>query len=107
MDFQRPSNIPSHADRCLSKGFSFQIAQRAVQLQPPVPLSWANSLLDSLDDLIASKMVALIEHGAPRDFRDVYAVCHARLMTPKCCWELWRQRQTLAGSDADVARGQR
>ena len=183
MDFQRPNNIPSHADRCLQaiadaglgekislggafgllhyldyrstydvdawwvpaataqerqqvigaiagalaplgevrtrawgdvvsiellegrrKVFSFQIAQRAAQLQPSAPLPWANSLLDSLDDLIASKMVALVERGAPRDFRDVHAVCHAGLMTPEQCWELWRQRQTLAGSDADRAR---
>jgi hypothetical protein len=183
MDFQRPNNIPSHADRCLQaiadaglgekislggafgllhyldyrstydvdawwvpaataqerqqvigaiagalaplgevrtrawgdvvsiellegrrKVFSFQIAQRAAQLQPSAPLPWANSLLDSLDDLIASKMVALVERGAPRDFRDVHAVCRAGLMTPERCWELWRQRQTLAGSDADMAR---
>lgn len=86
------------------KVFSFQIAQRAVQLRPPVPLPWANALLDSLDDLIASKMVALVERGAPRDFRDVYAICHAGVATPKRCWELWRQRQALAGTDTDTAR---
>lgn len=86
------------------KVFSFQIAERSAQLQPSAPLPWANSLLDSLDDLIASKMVALVERGAPRDFRDVFAVCHADLVTPQRCWELWRQRQTLAGSDADMAR---
>jgi hypothetical protein len=86
------------------KAFSFQIAQRSAQLRPSAPLPWAKSLLDSFDDLIASKMVALVERGAPRDFRDVHAVCHAGLMTPEQCWELWRQRQTLAGSDADRAR---
>ena len=86
------------------KTFSFQIAQRSAQLQPSEPLPWANSLLDSLDDLIASKMVALIERGAPRDFRDIHAVCRAGLVTPTRCWELWRRRQTLAGSDADMER---
>ncbi len=50
------------------KVFSFQIAHRSAQLQPSVPLPWANSLLDSFDDLVARKMVALIERGAPRTF---------------------------------------
>ena len=86
------------------KTFSFQIAQRSAQLRPSAPLNWANSLLDSFDDLIASKMVALVERGAPRDFRDVHAVCHAGLTTAEQCWELWRQRQTLAGSDTDWPR---
>lgn len=86
------------------KVFSFQIAERSAQLLPSEPLPWANSLLDSLDDLIASKMVALVERGAPRDFRDIHAVCHAELVTPTRCWELWRQRQTLAGSDAGMER---
>ncbi len=86
------------------KVFSFQIAQRSAQLQPSTPLPWADSLLDSLDDLIASKMVALVERGAPRDFRDIYAVCQAGLVTVEQCWELWRRRQTLAHSDADRER---
>lgn len=86
------------------KVFSFQIAERSAQLRPSAPLPWANSLLDSLDDLVASKMVALVERGAPRDFRDIRAVCRAGLVTPTRCWELWRQRQTLASSDAGVER---
>jgi hypothetical protein len=49
-------------------------------------------------------MVALVERGAPRDFRDVYALCQAGLTTPLQCWQLWRQRQLLAGSDADADR---
>jgi hypothetical protein len=86
------------------KVFSFQIARRSAQLQPSLLLPWANSLLDSFDDLVASKMVALVERGAPRDFRDVYAICHAGLVTPGQCWALWRRRQALAGSDTDAAR---
>lgn len=87
-----------------NKVFSFQIAHRSAQLQPSTPLPWANSLLDSFDDLIASKMVALVERGAPRDFRDIYATCRAGLTTPSQCWALWRQRQMLSGSDTDATR---
>ncbi len=52
--------------------FSFQIARRSAQLQPSSPTPWVDVLFDSLPDLVASKMVALVERGAPRDFRDIY-----------------------------------
>lgn len=84
--------------------FSFQIASRSAQLEPPSLAPWADVLLDSFADLVASKMVALVERGAPRDFRDIYALCQANLTTPGECWELWRQRQQLAGSDTDRTR---
>ncbi len=84
--------------------FSFQVADRSAQLEPPAPASWVDILLDSLADLIASKMVALVERGAPRDFRDVHAVCHAGATTPRECWDLWRRRQIAAGSDTDAHR---
>ena len=84
--------------------FSFQVAHRSAQLEPPAPAPWTNVLLDSFPDLLASKMVALVERGAPRDVRDIYAVCQAGLATPQECWELWRRRQRLAGSDTDSAR---
>jgi len=84
--------------------FSFQIGRRTARLRPPAVASWIDVLLDSLDDLLASKMVALVERGAPRDFRDVYALHQAGLVTPMRCWDLWRQRQRLAGSDASAAR---
>lgn len=84
--------------------FSFQIAQRSAQLAPARALPWAGVLLDSFADLVASKMVALVERGAPRDFRDIYAVCQAQLTTPQRCWALWRERQLLAGSDANRER---
>ncbi len=88
------------------KTFSFQIAQREVQLAPSVQAPWVEVPLDSLADLLASKMVALVERGAPRDFRDIDAVCQAGLATPTICWELWRQRQIKARSDASVSRAQ-
>ncbi len=84
--------------------FSFQVARRSAQLEPSAPAPWTDVLLDSFPDLLASKMVALVERGAPRDFRDVYALCQAGLTTPQGCWELWRQRQLAGGSDTDSAR---
>jgi hypothetical protein len=51
--------------------FSFQIAQRSAQLQPSDSATWIDVALDSFPDLVAGKMVALIERGAPRDFRDI------------------------------------
>ena len=85
-------------------GFSFQIARRSAQLAAPAQAPWIEVLLDSFQDLVASKMEALVERGAPRDFRDIYELCQARLSAPPECWRLWQQRQQLAGSDADAAR---
>lgn len=84
--------------------FSFQVARRSVQLEPSTRSPWADVSLDSFADLIASKMMALVERGAPRDFRDVYAVCQADLVSARECWMLWRRRQTAAGSDVDPGR---
>lgn len=84
--------------------FSFQIAHRSAQLEPSSLAEWTGVLLDSFPDLLASKMVALVERGAPRDFRDIYALCQAELTRPQQCWELWRRRQRLAGSDTDSDR---
>lgn len=84
--------------------FSFQIANRSAQLTPPTQAPWIAVLLDSFQDLVASKMVALVERGAPRDFRDIFALCQAGLVTPQECWHLWLRRQQLAGSDVDATR---
>lgn len=84
--------------------FSFQIASRSAQLEPSGKVPWTDVSLDSLTDLIASKMVALVERGAPRDFRDIHAVCAARLTTASECWRLWRLRQEQTGSDDDPHR---
>ena len=84
--------------------FGFQIAHRSAQLEPSSLPEGTGVLLDSFPDLLASKMVALAERGAPRDFRDIYALCQAGLTTPQQCWELWRRRQRLAASDTDSDR---
>ncbi|HXV64089.1 MAG TPA: nucleotidyl transferase AbiEii/AbiGii toxin family protein [Vicinamibacteria bacterium] len=84
--------------------FNFQIAARSAQLEPTRVAPWVDVSLDSLTDVLASKMVALVERGAPRDFRDVFAVCRASLATAEECWGLWRRRQELAGSDTGAHR---
>ena len=84
--------------------FSFQIAARTMRLEESVLAGWINVPLDSLADLVASKMMALVERGAPRDFLDIYTVCQAGLLSIGECWALWRRRQTLSGSDADLSR---
>lgn len=84
--------------------FSFQIARRSAQLEPSAPAPWTRVLLDSFADLVAGKMVALVERGAPRDVRDVYALCQAGLINPRECWELWQRRQAAAGSDSNTDR---
>ena len=84
--------------------FSFQIAARNVMLEEPASAGWIDIPLDSFSDLVASKMVALVERGAPRDFLDIYTICQAQLSSIEDCWLLWRRRQTLAGSDVDMTR---
>lgn len=84
--------------------FSFQIAARTMRLEEPVQAGWIDVPLDSLSDLVASKMTALVERGAPRDFLDIYTLCQAGLLSIGECWALWRRRQTLSGSDADLSR---
>ena len=85
--------------------FSFQIAERSAQLEKPVEGVWPGGLgLDSFDDLIASKMSALVERGAPRDFRDIYSLCEAGLCERARCWRLWEAREQLAHEEADRAR---
>ncbi len=84
--------------------FSFQIAERSVLLETPRLSPWPGILLDGLPDLIASKMTALVERGAPRDFVDIYNVCRENIVTPQRCWELWQLRQEAAEGEADRDR---
>lgn len=84
--------------------FSFQIAARSARIQESIPAGWIDVPLDSLPDLVASKMVALVERGAPRDLLDIYSICEARLLDARECWGLWKKRQELARNDSDTAR---
>lgn len=84
--------------------FSFQIAERSAQLEPTSTLPWTEVAIDSLMDLVASKMAALVERGAPRDFRDIDALCRSGLVSAAECWSLWARRQAEAESDVDRGR---
>ncbi|MBI3760454.1 MAG: nucleotidyl transferase AbiEii/AbiGii toxin family protein, partial [Chloroflexi bacterium] len=86
--------------------FSFQIARRSAGLQPPESGPWPGGIhVDSFADLVASKMVALVERGAPRDFRDIYMLCQSGHFDVEGCWDLWTKRQQLADEDSDRKRG--
>jgi predicted nucleotidyltransferase component of viral defense system len=84
--------------------FSFQVARRSARLEESISAGWIDVPLDSLADLVASKMTALVERGAPRDFLDIYTLCQAGLISIAGCWALWRKRQMLMGSDVDFSR---
>ena len=84
--------------------FNFQIAQRSALLRAPLGSAWSPVSLDSLDDLIASKMTALIERGAPRDFLDIYQVCANKIVTIRRCWELWKEREVKRGNHSPDTR---
>ena len=84
--------------------FSFQIAARSSRIEESIPAGWIEVPLDSLPDLVASKMTALVERGAPRDFLDIYSICATELLSMDECWSLWAQRQKLSGNDADTSR---
>lgn len=73
--------------------FNFQIANRSALLKLPVKSPWYPVTLDSFEDLIASKMTALIERGAPRDFIDIYEMCKQEYISISKCWELWQARE--------------
>lgn len=86
--------------------FSFQVARRSAQLAESLPSPWAGIQVDSFVDLVASKMVALVERGAPRDFRDIYMLCQSGHCDVARCWQWWQGRQRLAGEDADPRRAE-
>jgi hypothetical protein len=72
--------------------FSFQVALRSVELEPPLESRWPPILIESLRDNIASKMNALVQRGAARDFLDVREAVLRGLLTVAACWDLWTQK---------------
>ncbi len=85
-----------------NKAFSFQVAVRSVEIEHPLPSPWGRFPIETLDDNVASKMVALVARGAPRDFVDIKQVVDAGLLTVERCWELWAAKDP--GIDVDDAR---
>ncbi len=83
------------------KTFSFQIALRSVEIEPPVVSAWPPLLIETLRDNVGSKMNALVDRGAPRDFLDIMHVVTAGLESVSQCWELWSKKNV--GDSADEA----
>lgn len=77
--------------------FSFQIANRSAQLRPTLLSPWKPVRLDAFEDLVASKMTALVQRGVPRDFIDIYELCDQGLTTVAECWKLWQAREERRG----------
>jgi len=82
--------------------FSFQIALRSVEIHPPAGSRWPPILIESLQDNIGSKMNALVQRGAARDFLDIREAVTRGLVTVDECWALWSLKN--AGGDASAAR---
>ena len=87
--------------------FSFQIAIRTKELDPPRPSHWDPVQIETFRDNLAAKMNAVVSRGAPRDFLDVAEVCQRGLATPEDCWGLWKAKNpelTLRAAKANVVR---
>ena len=80
--------------------FSFQIAVRSVELEPPIPSPWPPIVIETLADNIGAKMNALVDRGAPRDFADIKRLVDAELLTASQCWRLWQAKNGHLDSDA-------
>lgn len=74
------------------KIFSFQIAVRDVTLEDAILSSWPPIAIETLRENIGSKMNALVNRGAPRDFLDVYEVVRRGLLKVEDCWQLWQAK---------------
>jgi hypothetical protein len=92
----------AEARRGSRKHFSFQVSRRDVQLDAPRPSAWTPLWIETFRDNLASKMNALVNRGAPRDFQDVAEVCRRGLVAPADCWELWQLKNP--GGDPVAAR---
>ena len=74
------------------KKFSFQISDRTRWLETPFAAKWPPLLIETFRDNLASKMTALVDRGAPRDFTDIHALCQAGVVTAPECWAAWREK---------------
>ena len=71
------------------KQFSFQISKRTLFLDDAIPAKWQPLWIETLRDNVGSKMTALVQRGAPRDFMDIYELVNRSIITITDCWELW------------------
>ena len=84
------------------KAFSFQISVRSVGLEEPLASAWPPVLIETLADNIASKMNALVDRGAPRDFTDIKHVIDQGILTTEGAWGLWCRKNP--GDSLESAR---
>lgn len=85
-----------------NKAFSFQVSIRSVEIGEPVASPWGRFPIETLEDNIASKMMALVARGAPRDFVDIKELIDAGLVSTPRCWGLWAAKKP--GIELDDAR---
>jgi hypothetical protein len=74
------------------KVFSFQIALRSVELEPPRLSGWSPILIESLADNVGSKMNALVQRGAARDFLDIRELVTRDVVSVQQCWDWWARK---------------
>ncbi len=98
--FGETISLEMHRDG--KKLFSFQIAVRSVELEPPGLSPWPPILLETIHDNIGAKMNALVGRGAARDFLDIAHLVQAKLTTPAECWTLWSRKNP--GGSLDTAK---
>lgn len=88
--------------RAGKKEFSFQIAVRTIGLEEPITSPWPPVLIETVVDNLASKMNALVNRGAPRDFTDIKHAVEEGLITIPGAWDLWSRKNL--GEDLESAK---
>ena len=84
------------------KQFSFQISRRTLSLDDAIPSAWQPVWLETLRDNVASKMTALVQRGAPRDFLDIYQLCTRNVISMTECWTWFMEKNS--GVTVDEAK---
>jgi len=74
------------------KRLSFQIAVRTITLEAPEPSAWPPILIETLADTVGSKMNALVDRGAPRDFTDIHRLVQGGVVGAESCWAWWNRK---------------
>lgn len=87
-----------------TKIFSFQIAERSIELEPPHAGIWDPIGVESVADNVGAKMNALVQRGAARDFLDMKEIVTRGLASVEECWRWWIAKNP--GLDAEQARAQ-
>ena len=84
------------------KQFSFQISKRTLYLDEAIPAVWQPVWIETLRDNVASKMTALVQRGAPRDFMDIHQLCTLGVMSMEQCWGWFTEKNP--GISVDEAK---